>query len=56
MNLQEQAKIIALARICGVICSDKEILDKYAEYYQAALESLSPESKPATVKVSKRLF
>ena len=56
MNLQEQAKIIALAKMCGITGSNEEILDKYSEYYQAALESLTPECNQATVEVFKHPF
>ena len=40
MNLQEQAKIIALAKMCGLTGSNEEILDKYSEYYQAGSTDL----------------
>lgn len=56
MDLQEQARIIALARLCGSTLTDKEILDKYSQYYQDALKSITADSKPAKVEVFKRPF
>lgn len=56
MDLQEQARIIALARLCGSTVSDKEILDKYEGYYQAAFKSLSSQIEPNKAKVIKRPY
>lgn len=56
MTIDERAKIVAFARLLGVTGSDKEIFDKYWEYYQNAQKSLRESEPMPTVRVMKRPF
>lgn len=54
MTLDEKAKIVALARLLGVAGSDKEIFDKYWEYYQDAKENLAKTETTPQAKACRR--
>ena len=60
MDLQEKAKIVALTKTLGCELSAKEILEKYSQYFQEALDEFGeePVEKAESAKASyfKRTF
>ena len=56
MSLEEKAKVIALARLCGINETGENILKKYTALYKIAFSELTQDSGPAEVAVFKRPF
>jgi hypothetical protein len=54
--MDEKAKIVAFAKLCGATGTPIEILEKYDEYFKEALEFLSQQSEQVEAKVFKRPF
>ena len=52
LNLNQRAMIIAIARMCGITGSNKEIYDKFWETYQDVFKQ--EPNEPAKVEVFKR--
>jgi len=55
-NLNERAVVVALAKLAGVEGNEKEVYDKFFAMYQAVLQEMSENSKPAEVKTFQRPF
>lgn len=55
-NLDERAVIVTLARLAGVEGNEKEVYDKFFETYQAVLQEMAENSKPAEIKTFHRPF
>ena len=56
MDLQEKARVLALAKLSGIDKTDSEILETYSQYFQEALKKLQNNTEPAKVEVFKRPF
>jgi len=54
MDIQEKAKIIALAKLLGCTLPNSEVLDKYSQYFQESLEEIRKITKLSTATIGSR--